>query len=117
MNTLDFIRTKFLGWTRPDKTPAQVYADACIRADRARSFLDNQVLVEAYQDLLDRHVDEMLTIAPGPEQTQKVMQLHGQAQALISLVAKLKSYMAEVEALEASQKQREIAASQRKNAA
>ena len=27
------------------------------RADRAREFLDNQILVEAYQDQLDRFVD------------------------------------------------------------
>lgn len=114
---MDFIRTRFLGWKRPEITEDQAYADACIRADRAREFLDNQILVEAYQDQLDRFVDEMLTIPAGPEQAQKVMQLHGQAQALISLVSKMKSYMAEVEQIDATRKQKAIAASQRKNAA
>jgi hypothetical protein len=114
---MEFLRTRFLGWARPAYTEPQAYAEACRRAEAARAFLDNQVLVEAYQDQLDRFVDEMLTVPAGAEQAQKVMQLHGQAQALIGLVAKLKSYMAEVEAMDANRKQKAIAASQRKTAA
>lgn len=111
---MDFLRTRFLGWTRQDRTEQQAYADALARADKARAFLDNQILVEAYQDQLDRFVDDMLTVPPGPDQVQKVMQSHGQAQALIGLIAKLKSYMAEVELIDANRKQKAVAASQRK---
>lgn len=107
-----FKRTPFLGWSAPAENEQEIFAAATVRAEKAREFLDNDIVVEAYQSLLDVVTDEMLNCSSA--EPEKVLTLHNRAQALMGLVLQMKTYMNEVEVLDAERKRREQTKANRK---
>ena len=107
-----FARTKFAGWVAPDASEEQIFAEAVVRAESARDFLDNDIVVRAYQNMLDRIVDELLS-TPTSE-TEKVLHAHARASSLVSLVLQMKTYMNDVEILSAERRKKEKEGSPRK---
>jgi hypothetical protein len=101
---MEYQRTPFTGWEQPQKSEAQLLAEAIERADAARIFLDNDIIIRAYQKLLDGVVDELLLV-PNAD-SARVLAVHARAQGLMSLVMQLKVYMNEPEVIEADRKKR-----------
>ena len=91
-------RTRFTQ-ASPTLSESEQYSQAFTRATEARAFLSSDIIAPAYQGMLDRLVDELLTTPV--DQPAKILVAHAKAQALVGLVLQMRVFINELEVLDA----------------